>query len=78
MLTFSLFFKHVFVNANMWHGFHSIIYFNDCVLDLIPLALTYTILSVFWGNFGHVFVVGLSGWVASFLNFVFLHCFSCL
>ena len=40
MLTFPLPFKSVI--TNMWHGF-DIICFNDCILDLIPLALAYTI-----------------------------------
>ena len=51
MLTFSLFFKSVSDIANMWHGFDGIICFNDCIWDLIPLGLAYTILSLFWGNF---------------------------
>ena len=51
ILTFSLSFKSVSVIANMWHGFDNIIYFNDCILDLIPLALAYIILNLFLGNF---------------------------
>ena len=51
MLTFSLFFKSVSVTVNMWHGFDNIIFCNDCILDLIPPALAYTILNLFWGNF---------------------------
>ena len=50
ILTFSLSFKSVSVIANMWHGF-DIIYFNDCILDLIPLALAYIILNLFLENF---------------------------
>ena len=50
ILTFSLYFKSVSVIVNMWHGF-DIICFNDCILDLIPLALAYIILNLFWGNF---------------------------
>ena len=41
MLTFPLPFKSVI--TNMCHGFDNIICFNDCILDLIPLALAYTI-----------------------------------
>ena len=35
----------------MWHGFDNIACFNDCILDLIPLALAYTALNLFRGNF---------------------------
>ena len=35
----------------MCHGFDNIIHFNDCILDLIPLALAYIILNLFGGNF---------------------------
>ena len=51
MLTFSLLFKSVSVIGNMWRGFDNIVRFNNCISDLIPVALAYTVLNLFWGNF---------------------------